>query len=55
MYILQATARDRYVAGMTSIASPNYEDHVDLLLGKINAGEIKSRIAARGYLESLLD
>ena len=50
-YLLRATKRDRYIAGQTEKASLRFLENIDLLKGKLEAGEITTRCEAREWLQ----
>ena len=48
---MRATKRDRYIAGQTEKASARFLENMDVLKGKLEAGEITTRYAARDWLQ----
>ena len=50
-YLLRATKRDRYIAGQTEKASAQFLENMDVLKGKLEAGEITTRCEAREWVQ----
>ena len=50
-YLLRATKRDRYIAGQTEKASARFLENIDVLKGKLEAGEITTRYEAREWVQ----
>ena len=50
-YLLQATSKNSYVAGMTAVRSERFAMHVDVLKGKIEAEGINTKSEARKFLK----
>ena len=49
--MLRATKRDRYIAGQTEKASAQFLENMDVLKGKLEAGEITTRCEAREWVQ----
>ena len=50
-YLLRGTKKDRYIAGQTEKASARFLENIDVLKGKLEAGEITTRYEAREWVQ----